>query len=128
MKIFLYLMLVLHVVLEGGYGAFAAFSPTSAAPNADEESIELIINFGCAAIAIAIAVLWLWPQRNNLAVLNVVLGILATFHTAQVLAGILVISRGGGFNIIITHGLLAIGFWVLWFCRASLTSTQRELD
>jgi hypothetical protein len=120
MKKLLLVMLALHVLMEGLVGLLLTFAPTMIAPNLEIKYLAYLINYGCAGVTMAIVVVWFWPHRNNVLLLGLLLGILASFHSAQALAGVLVAYQGGGLNILISHGVFALLFWLLWSKRNTL--------
>ena len=122
MRYFFLLVLFLHVVMEGGLGLVIAVSPRTLTPDAATAELAFVLNYGFAAIAMATVVAWYWPHRSTPLATTITLGILATFHTAEALAGVQVARFGGGPQIIYSHGAFAIAFWVLWSQRGKLTS------
>jgi hypothetical protein len=124
MKKLLVVMLALHVLMEGGVGLVLTFAPTMIAPDLAPQYLAYLVNYGCAGITMAIVVLWFWPHRHNVLFLGLLLGILASFHSAEALAGILVAYRSGNVNVLITHGLFAILFWALWSKRNTLATAK----
>ena len=121
MKYFFYLMIILHVLMEGGLGILLMISPATMAPDADISSLAYLFNYGGAGITMALVVAWYWPHRQNAVLTATILGILATFHTAEALAGIQVARLGGDPKIVISHGIIAICFWILWSRRTQLS-------
>ena len=122
MKIFLILVLALHVLAEGGLGLALVANPETVAAQVGLSHVMILTTYGFAGITMAIAVAWLWPQRRNVAVLGTVLGILATFHTAIALSMLVAFARGGDLSGAITHGVFALCFWVLWAKRQQLAN------
>jgi len=122
MKKFLVLLLVAHFLLEIIVGAMFAFNPTSMVSDPDPRSLMFLINLGAVVIAAAFIAVWIWPYRNNLAALSVGLGVIATFHTGAALAGLYCMLQGLDGSAAYPHGVLAAGFWFLWFRRQTLVS------
>ncbi len=120
MKKLLLVSLVLHILLEGGVGILLAFSPTVFVPAPAPEVLSFLVNLGTAMIAVALVAVWLWPQRSNTAALTVGLGVIATYHTVQALAGLMMLARTSDATAIILHGVLGLMFWFLWLRRSSL--------
>ncbi len=79
------------------------------------------MHYGFGALAFASASLWLWPQRNHLAAVTAVLGILLVFHSGLLVSLILAGDQPVGVGI---HGLLAPFCALLFFTRKSWCGTQ----
>ena len=122
MKIFLYIMLLLHVLMEGIVGLALIFSPTTMEPTVGSAGLQYLIVYGCAGVTMSLVVAWFWPLRHRAEVLGMVLGILSTFHTAIASGGALIASQGGPTNIVIGHTVMAVIFWFLWARRKTLAT------
>ncbi len=120
MRVLLHALLCLHVVLEGGLGLTLILAPQRVAPEADMNTLTALITYGGAAVTMALVVVWFWPWRQSMVALSVVLGILASFHSMLVVAAVAIHLRGGNSTVLMIHGLLAVGFWLLWFKRQGL--------
>lgn len=121
MKKFLLVMLALHVLMEGLVGLFLMVAPEQVAPNLAMPNLAFLINYGGAGVTMALAVAWFWPHRDNPTMLGFLLGVLATFHTAEALSGVMIAVKGGGAQVIASHGAFAVCFWILWFKRSALS-------
>ena len=81
MKIFFIAVLVLNFLFEGVAGlALVVLSDTGIGAAAHDAAGNWGMNYGFAAWAIASVIFWVWPHRENSAVVGTVLGILITFH------------------------------------------------
>ena len=122
MKIFFYIMVLLHILAEGIAGVVLLFSPTMLVADAVGGGLQYTTLYGSAGITMAALVGWLWPYRRSVEVLTVALGTFATFHTLVALGGA-VAGVEGGMGILAMHGIFAICFWILWAKRQSLAAS-----
>lgn len=108
-----------HLLSEGLVGLVMLFSPATVLPDVSAEALSFVRLYGGAAVAMSTAVLWAWPQRNNYGVMGVVLGLLASFHTALMVALLLAAATGGNPVFVgVVHGIIAALFWLLYARRA----------
>ena len=72
------------------------------------------MHYGFAALAIASVSLWAWPQRQHMALVSPVLGILLTFHT-----GLFVSLMVAGDQVVgsVIHAVLALLSWLLFLTK-----------
>lgn len=108
---------IAHLLAEGLGGLMMVIAPASVLPGASSAALSFVVLYGFAAIAMASVVVWAWPQRNNAAVMGVVLGILATFHTGILLGLLMAAMAGGSLGVGIVHGMFAALFWLLYARR-----------
>lgn len=107
-----------HLLSEGLVGLTMLFSPATILPEGSAQELSFVMSYGAAAVAMATAVLWAWPQRNHYTVMGVVLGLLACFHTAVMVALLLAAAMGGNPVFVgVVHGIVAALFWLLFARR-----------
>ena len=74
-------VLILNLIVEFG-AAFALISASLAGGGIEDpmSGAAWSRNYGFGALAIGSAAIWIWPHRENYAVVSTVLGILMVFH------------------------------------------------
>lgn len=77
------------------------------------------LNYGFAAIAVASAVFWVWPHRSTHAAVELVLGIILTFH---VLISVSFAIQGNQEAAVVVHAVMAILAIYLYSQRAKWCS------
>ncbi|MYM64181.1 hypothetical protein [Pseudomaricurvus sp. HS19] len=122
MKKLLLIVLGLHIALETLMGGVLVVSPQTLMPDGPEMLWRGLIVQGMCALATVVPAIWVWRCREQEPALNVGLIGLASFHSFIILSLALTspaINELPGYT---HHLLLAIGFWVLWARRHTLTA------
>ncbi len=77
------------------------------------------MHYGFAALAIASCSIWAWPQRNELAAVTVVIGVLGVFHTGLAVSLATAGDQQAG---LVIHCVLALLSWFALTQRAKIVS------
>ena len=116
MRIFLITVLVLNFLFEGAAATALLLGPEGINATEMAPGGMWAMNYGFAALAIALAIVWIWPQRNNSAVVFAVMGVLSTFHILLTIALAIAGNQMGG---MIAHSIMAV------LCIAALTQRHK---
>ena len=99
-------VLILNLIVEFG-AAFALISASLAIGGVEDPMSASVWSrsYGFGALAIGSAAIWIWPHRDNYAVVSTVLGILMVFHIG---VGISFGVIGGQLAVGTLHAVLSI--------------------
>ena len=115
MKKFLTAVLVFNLLVEW----FAAFSLITMAfgdvPDDMRQTFNWMRNYGFGALAIGSTVIWVWPHRDNSAVMGAILGMLIVFHFGVSFS---LAMAGDGPLFPVIHGLLGLACLFLFTQRS----------
>ena len=118
MKIFLSVVLVLHLVAETLAGLALLAGPEGVLAGAvDTDRFQM--HYGFAALALAGATAWVWSERYNRAVITPVLGTLLSFHIGLFISLTISADQVPGQ---ILHAVMSVLFGIAFFQRGKLSN------
>ena len=115
MRVLFFVLLVLNLLMES-MAAVALIGGPGGIPAAGQGA-QWSMHYGFAALAVASVSLWVWPRRNELAAVTVVLGLLLTFHAGLTISLAVAGDQVGG---MIGHAVLAVISLVLIMQRSKV--------
>lgn len=111
MKSLFVLVLVFNLLLEGFAGVSLIMEAEAAFSDTPPEGMMWNLNYGFTALAIASVIIWVWPHRNKVDVVGVLLGFLLSFHGLVTIA---LIIPGNQYPVAMIHGIMALLCLVLY--------------